>query len=189
VAAGSFEDLLNDRIRQTDRADGRAAGPARAGLGAAYGFFFVETAAAAPDHAHPGPQMVWWRRAAAGSPACRVSPAAHDPGKRDRANGPDLTRGHDADAPRGVAPGGRPVRRLSRRQREALVMLESLGAPLAEDFTAEELRGAFRALARRYHPDRHPSSSASDRARLCMLFGRAHDAYRLLSPLNAPGPR
>jgi DnaJ-class molecular chaperone len=62
-----------------------------------------------------------------------------------------------------------------------LAILEALGAVLPADFTSDELRAAFRSLARRYHPDRHPRCSEDERIRLGVLFGHAHDAYRTLS--------
>jgi DnaJ domain len=74
----------------------------------------------------------------------------------------------------------RPGRTLSSRKRAALEQLNALGARLDADFTVEALRRAFRELARRYHPDRHPGSSASEKARFSMQFVRLHDAYREL---------
>ena len=73
------------------------------------------------------------------------------------------------------------IRRLTLREREALEVLVTLGAGLADDFTNEELRTAFRALARRYHPDRHPNASEPQRMQLGLLFGHAYAAYKLLS--------
>lgn len=50
------------------------------------------------------------------------------------------------------------------------------GAP-----TADALRRAYRALAHRYHPDRHPASSPAERERLARLFAEATEHYRRLS--------
>ena len=77
-------------------------------------------------------------------------------------------------------PSSRPKRILSSRERAALDQLNALGAAIGADFTVQELRQAFRALARRYHPDRHPSSSAIEKARLSRQFIQLHDAYREL---------
>ena len=47
--------------------------------------------------------------------------------------------------------------------------------------TPDALRRAYRKLAHRYHPDRHPASSPAERARLANLFAEATDHYRLLT--------
>jgi DnaJ domain len=77
------------------------------------------------------------------------------------------------------------VRHLTTIQQNALHELNALGASLARDFTDAELRAAFRDLARRYHPDRHPRSSDAERARLAMLFARTHSSYRVLQTVVA----
>jgi DnaJ-class molecular chaperone len=56
----------------------------------------------------------------------------------------------------------------------------SLGASLGADFTPDELRGAYRQLARRYHPDVHLGCTEREKARLGALFTRAHDSYQVL---------
>jgi hypothetical protein len=71
-----------------------------------------------------------------------------------------------------------PRRALSTDERRALDELVRLGASLDSHFTAEELRSAFRSLARRYHPDRHPGATASERTRLSTLFSQVHEAYK-----------
>jgi hypothetical protein len=71
-------------------------------------------------------------------------------------------------------------RRLSKRQHQALDDLNTLGASLDITFTADDLRRAFRTLAHRYHPDRHPRTTCDEQARLAAQFRRAHDAYRIL---------
>src|SRR4051812_4831211 len=67
-------------------------------------------------------------------------------------------------------PISRPSRALPVRERTALEQLNALGAALAEDFTADELRSTFRALARAFHPDTHPRSTAAEAAQLSRNF-------------------
>ena len=83
----------------------------------------------------------------------------------------------------------RPARMLTPNQRVALDALVALGADLQSDFTAHELRSAFRALALRYHPDRHPTSREAERTRLARLFADAQTYHRLLlSALEPSAP-
>lgn len=72
---------------------------------------------------------------------------------------------------------------LSPRHQRALDALIGFGATLHADFTDAELRSAFRALARRYHPDRHPGSDASESSRLAQVFAGLADHYRELLAL------
>lgn len=84
----------------------------------------------------------------------------------------------------GAGPGAqtRPVRRLTPAQRQAVDALRALGADLLTDsFTDAEAKSAFRTLARRFHPDRHPGSSDAERARLARSFAAACAAYRTLT--------
>jgi hypothetical protein len=74
----------------------------------------------------------------------------------------------------------RPKRTLSANQREALHQLIGLGARLDTDFTLQELRTAFRALARAYHPDRHPGTKPGEKARLSTAFVTLRNAYDTL---------
>ena len=74
----------------------------------------------------------------------------------------------------------RPRRQLSANERAALEQLNALGAAVGADFTADELRSAFRSLALTFHPDRHPRSSSSEAATLSRRFIALHDAYRAL---------
>ena len=74
----------------------------------------------------------------------------------------------------------RPSRMLSPRQRDALNQLIGLGAKLDADFTMQELRSAFRALARAYHPDRYPDTRPGQRAHLSTLFVTLRNAYDAL---------
>jgi hypothetical protein len=71
----------------------------------------------------------------------------------------------------------RPTRNLRSTQQRAFDELVSLGAGLHPDFTTEELRSAFRRLAREYHPDTHPNSGEPEKQRLSAIFGRVRDAY------------
>jgi hypothetical protein len=74
------------------------------------------------------------------------------------------------------------TRALTPAQRQALKHLQGLGcASLGADFTGAEIKSAFRALARQYHPDRHPGSDPAERARLASTFAGVCDAYRTLT--------
>jgi DnaJ-class molecular chaperone len=55
-----------------------------------------------------------------------------------------------------------------------------LGAALRADFSASELRSAFRLLARNYHPDRHPGASEPTRQRLSQQFTTIRSNYETL---------
>ena len=81
----------------------------------------------------------------------------------------------------------RRARALTPRQQLALDTLVTLGARITSDFSGDELRAQFRALALRYHPDRHPGSTGPEKARLAALFSQLHDAYEHLkaAPLAA----
>lgn len=75
----------------------------------------------------------------------------------------------------------RPPRKLSSVARAALALLRGLGAVELDDrFTQTELKRAFRLLAMRLHPDRHPHASGSERARLARDFSTMTDAVGLL---------
>jgi hypothetical protein len=70
---------------------------------------------------------------------------------------------------------------LSAREKHSLTALNRLGADLGECLSPSVLRRAFRRLARRYHPDRHPGSSAAELVRLARLFAEATEHYRVLA--------
>jgi curved DNA-binding protein CbpA len=73
---------------------------------------------------------------------------------------------------------------LSTRQREALDFLIELGAPLEPNFTRDELRSAFRWLARRYHPDAHPGITAREKSNLSIQFATLRERYELLTHVS-----
>jgi hypothetical protein len=75
----------------------------------------------------------------------------------------------------------RPVRSLGPAERHALDELVGLGARLREDFTSAELRSAFRALARRFHPDRCIGQTPADQAHAARVFAFIVGHYRCLS--------
>ena len=79
----------------------------------------------------------------------------------------------------------RPARPLVAR-REGALELGTLGADLPADFTAAELRRAFRALARRYHPDSRPGSSDATKTRLSRRFADLIEDYRRLRAALEP---
>lgn len=84
-------------------------------------------------------------------------------------------------APRPGAPRP-PARVLSLAQRRALECLRGFGAvTLDESFTDDEVRSAFRSLALRFHPDRHPAVGDDDRRYLAEAFDRVTRAYRQLT--------
>ena len=80
----------------------------------------------------------------------------------------------------------RPSRPMAAGQASAFSELDSLGADLRPDFTAGELRSAYRALARRYHPDSHQGSSDVVKARLTRLFADLTEHYRRLLAVLEP---
>ena len=73
-----------------------------------------------------------------------------------------------------------PSRELTAAEQRALAAMVALGAKLDEHFTESELRTAYRALARRYHPDRHPHCSGPEQARWAQKFALLCDSYERL---------
>jgi len=49
---------------------------------------------------------------------------------------------------------------------------------LSRDASAQDVKSAFRRLARELHPDRHPSATEDDRRLLAERFAAIHAAYR-----------
>ncbi len=115
----------------------------------------------------PGPYQT-------GAPATATAPR-----QRPQPEAPPAPR---PEAPRSQAPRApRIPRRLKPAEQTALQTLVNLGASLDGAFTARELRTAFRALAQRYHPDRHPGANDAERMRLGATFAELTSAYGVLS--------
>jgi hypothetical protein len=72
------------------------------------------------------------------------------------------------------------ARELTAEQQRALAGLIALGARLDAGFTQRELQSAFRSLARRFHPDRHPDSTDAERTTLSRQFAAVLEHYRRL---------
>jgi hypothetical protein len=75
----------------------------------------------------------------------------------------------------------RPPLTLTAPQRDALAALNALGAGLDDEISASDVRSAFRRLARQCHPDRHPGSSAAEKAQLSRQFATLTDHRRCLA--------
>jgi hypothetical protein len=81
----------------------------------------------------------------------------------------------------------RPGRRLTVVQRRSLEALIGFGAAIHSDFSAGQLRSAFRTLALQYHPDRHPFADNSEQAALARHFSAITASYEtLLTALESP---
>jgi len=90
---------------------------------------------------------------------------------REFLHGRERRRDRDAAAPTPVS-----VVETSRDR-----ALSRLG--LTAEATPEQLRAAFRQLARRWHPDRHPAAGERTRAALCRRFAEISSAYQELMVL------
>jgi hypothetical protein len=160
-----FDDVLDTLLKEPSSIGAEARQAAGAGTAEAYGFFFgmpMAANVAAGLQAQAGARVAHARfTGAVATPHVPLTPSS--------------PAAPQADAM------PRPRRPLAIPQQRALVELVTLGATLREDFTAGELRSAFRALARRYHPDRHATSDQTQREQLARQFARVHDAYRLLA--------
>ena len=96
-----------------------------------------------------------------------------------------LPREYAAAAPPAAPRAARAARCLTPVQQRALDALIGLGAALSSDFTPQELRAAFRVLALRYHPDRHPFASAADVTVLAHTFTAITGHYEVLRGATA----
>jgi curved DNA-binding protein CbpA len=165
----AFEDLLD---RQLGGVHGVSAMPRNISRGTAttFGFFFLESSLPAATRPIAG-----LRRSLSTS----VSVPVYDAGSSPRGVAGSLRETERDGA--GWHSATRRERRFSSHQRAAIGELIALGALIDEGASSGQLRSAFRSLARRYHPDRHSSASAGDRARLSAQFARLCDAYRLLT--------
>jgi hypothetical protein len=178
MSAGvAFDDLLDGHLAQQAAVVGRAgaAWSVATGTAATYGFFF---------DTRPHPAFGTMAVAATGIAMPQAAPAARPLGALHFdtplfSPGPRATGAPGFDTCRPVAARRRGP--WSDRQRAALEQLVALGARVNERSAPDELRSAFRALARRYHPDRHTCATASERAHLASQFARVCDAYRLLT--------
>jgi len=83
-------------------------------------------------------------------------------------------------APPAETPAARMTRALTPPQQRAFDAMISLGARLRGDFTAVDLRRAFRRLAQEYHPDRHPDCTPAEQAHLSRTFADLAEHYRCL---------
>jgi hypothetical protein len=122
-------------------------------------------------------------------PAHSATPARTSAGPTSAARASRAYESPTTAAPR-TTPARAPIRTsrsLNPRQQRAVDAMTALGARLDGDFTAAELRRAFRRLAREYHPDRHPDSTPSETARLSRLFADLSDHYRCLLELFEQG--
>jgi hypothetical protein len=98
-----------------------------------------------------------------------------------RASTRETRSAHQRSAqPRPAPAAARVVRALTSRQRQAFDAFVALGAPLTPDFSASDLRSAFRLLALTYHPDRHPGSSEGEKARLTRVLADLNEHHRHL---------
>ena len=128
------------------------------------------------EDAHPG--SIPPRRTAPPHPFLFVEPQV-----QFRAT-PYAAMAGDRMAPAAVPPRRR-CRMLTAPEQRALDGLVRLGATLEPDFTAADLRTAFRTLARRYHPDSHPTSSTVELTRFARLFADVTEHHRRLRSVVA----
>jgi hypothetical protein len=164
----AFGDILAEKLRNVD-VESPSPSRARAGFGPVPSPILLNGAPRVHFRATPYGRMAGSSQRQAGCAPCGppCPPAAAVP--------------PTAPSPRA------PRRSLSPGHQRALDALIGFGVDLDADFTEAELRSAFRALARRYHPDRHPGSDASENRRLAGVFSGLADHYRaLLAVTRAP---
>lgn len=96
-------------------------------------------------------------------------PEQEDPTAPRRLEGAEFLNGRPRHRPRST---GTEVRRQGGA-------LRVLGLP--EGATPDDIRRAFRELAQKHHPDRHPAASADERHRLFRSFAEISKAYHTLT--------
>jgi hypothetical protein len=186
MGAPLFDDLLDEHISAAPPLPSRPRTAGPTGTAVTYGFFF-DAASATPGISlatRRSPPVV----ERAGEQASivrgfRIEVLDPNAGTAVHHRAP-LRPEPDFTTPASEEPG---PRLLSAGERAALAVMNSLGASLAPGFTSRELRRAFRRLALRYHPDRHASRSADERAQLSDRFTRAREAYQLLVVVSRRG--
>jgi hypothetical protein len=168
----SFAQVLEDTLRATQH-DLR--GPDRPRIG---------TVAPPPFVVQPLYEMretvLGWPRVdsplhpkSSGSPVITVHMPTTEPPRQPASGGAPTMRPD-------VSPCPPPPRRLTRAQQRSLDVFVQLGAAIRTDFSPEELRSAFRALARQYHPDCHPAAADADKTRLSRQFAEIKASYETL---------
>ena len=91
-----------------------------------------------------------------------------------------------AELPRTRATPRAPRRKLTPLQQRSLDAFVDAGASIGPDFSADEVRSAYRRLARRFHPDRHPLAADEEKAALSRQFAAVTSDYEvLLTALDA----
>ena len=150
--AAAFAEVLDRCLDHAPIRDAAAAGRSTFGVGTRPLFWFEGAAATpAPASGKPAPSVRAASIVHAASPLRLVPSAAHR---------------------------ARPKRTLSAAQCEAFNQLIGLGAALDTDFTMQELRSQFRALAHAYHPDRQAGRAAATLA--ANAFVTLRSAYDVL---------
>jgi hypothetical protein len=180
----AFADVLEETLASNSTTEGIVIPASAATYARPVGFFAFGSA---PGRLIGSPTAKY-RAAAAFAAAGAAGPALPEAGAAlDTSAAPSSVEARTA-TPFTPRPRVRPrvARRLSPRQLRALDRLVELGAAISADFTAEELRSAYRGLARRYHPDHHPETSEIEKQRLARLFTQAHASYAELQDALAP---
>lgn len=104
----------------------------------------------------------------------RLPPSVRPLGPRDFLHGRRRSRDAAGDTPR-PEPAAAPRLAPDSPRARALRTLGLDGEP-----GADAVRAAFRQLARRWHPDRHPGANEPTRALLCRRFAQISGAYAAL---------
>ena len=178
MGAPVFDDVLDEHLSAAPAPPSRLRMSGPTGTAVTYGFFFDASSAArisvatrnssrVVDHAGEHASVVRGFRIEVFNPNARTAVHRRTPVRPT----PDFSTPTNAEPA---------LRRLSAGESAALAVMHSLGASLSPRFTFGELRRAFRRLALRYHPDRHASRSAEERAQLSDRFTRAREAYQIL---------